>query len=55
MYFWSVCFRSELGFLNCDYICMCVMNKQFELLEFLFDSVYVEIYLIFTGGYVWCL
>ena len=30
MYF--VCFRGELGFLNCDDICMCVVNKQFELL-----------------------
>ena len=28
-------FRGELGFLNCDDICMCVVNKQFELLEFL--------------------
>ena len=27
-------FRDELGFLNCDNICMCVMNKQFEFLEF---------------------
>ena len=35
MYFVSFCFRSELGFLNCDDICMCVVNKQFELLEFL--------------------
>ena len=25
-----------LGFLNCDDICMCVVNKQFELLEFVF-------------------
>ena len=24
----------ELGFLNSDDICMCVVNKQFELLEF---------------------
>ena len=24
-------FRSELGFLNCDDICICVVNKQFEL------------------------
>ena len=39
IYFWCVCFRGELGFLNCDDICMCVMNKQFELLEFVFDSV----------------
>ena len=28
MYFGCVCFRGELGFLNCDDICMCVMNKQ---------------------------
>ena len=47
-----VCFRGELGFLNCDDICMCVVNKQFEFLEFVFESVYVdlqydEIYLTF--------
>ena len=42
MYFGCVCFRGELGFLNCDDICMCVVNKQFELLEFVFDSVYVD-------------
>ena len=42
MYFERVCFRDELGFLNCDDICMCVVNKQFELLEFVFDSVYVD-------------
>ena len=36
-------FKSELGFPNCDYICMCVVNKQFELLEFVFESVYVEL------------
>ena len=52
MYFGCVCFKSELGFLNWDDICMCVVNKQLELLEFVFDSVYVdlqydEIYLIF--------
>ena len=35
MYFRRVFFRGELGFLNCDDICMCVVNKQFELLEFL--------------------
>ena len=28
------CFRGELGFLNCDDICMCVVNMQFGLLEF---------------------
>ena len=36
---------------------MCVVNKQFELLEFVFDSVYVdlqydEISLNFTAWYV---
>ena len=43
MYFGCVCFRGELGFLHCGDICMCVMNKQFELLEFVFDSVYVDL------------
>ena len=43
--------------MNCDDICMCVVNKQFELLEFVFDSVYVdlqydEISLTFTAGSV---
>ena len=57
MYFGCICFRGELGFLNCDDICMRVDNKQFELLEFCFDSVYVdlqydEISLTFTSGYV---
>ena len=57
MYFGCVCFRGELGFLNCDDICMCVVNKQFELLEFVFDSIYGdlqydEIYLNFTAGSV---
>ena len=36
MFFWSIFFRGELGFLNCDDICMCVVNNQFELLEFVF-------------------
>ena len=43
MYFGCVCFRGELGFLNCDDICKCVVNKQFERLEFVFDSVYVDL------------
>ena len=60
MYFGCFGFRGELGFLNCDDICMCVGNKQFELLEFVFESVYVglqydEISLTFTAGFVWCL
>ena len=29
--------------LNRDDICMCVVNKQFELLELDFDSVYVDL------------
>ena len=33
----------ELGFLNCDDVCMCVVNKQFELLEFVSESVYVDL------------
>ena len=54
-YFWCFGFRGELGFLNCDDVCMCVVNKQFELLEFVSESVYVdlqydEISLIFTAG-----
>ena len=41
MYLGCFCFRGELAFLNCDDICMSVVNKQFELLlEFVFDSVY---------------
>ena len=32
MYFGCVCFRGKLGFLNCDDICMCVVNMQFELI-----------------------
>ena len=57
MYIGCFCFRGELGFLNCDDIYMCVVNKQFELLEFVFDSVHVdlqynEISLIFTVGSV---
>ena len=55
MYFGCVCFRGELGFMNCDDICMCVVNKQFELLKFVFESAYVdsqynEIYLTLTAG-----
>ena len=42
MYFWCVCFRGEFGFLNCNDISMCVVNKQFELLEYVFDFVYVD-------------
>ena len=43
MYFGYFDFRVERGFLNCDDVCMCVVNKQFELLEFVFESVYVDL------------
>ena len=43
MYFVSFYFRGELNFQKCDDICMCVVNKQFELLEFVFNSVYVDL------------
>ena len=56
MYFGCFGFRDELDFLNCDDGCMCVVNKHFELPEFVFDSVYVdlqydEISLTFTAGH----
>ena len=57
MYFGCFGFRGELGFLNCDDVSMGVVNKQFELLEFVSESVYVdlqydEISLTFTAGSV---
>ena len=57
MYFGCFDVRGELSFLNCDDICTCVVYKQFELLGFVFDSVYVdlqydEISLTFTTGSV---
>ena len=47
----------ELGYLNCDDICMCVVNKQFERLKFVLGSIYVDlqyddISLTFTSGSV---
>ena len=46
-----------LGFLDSYDICMCVVNKHFELIEFVFNSVYVVlkynyIYLSFTAVFV---
>ena len=43
-----------LGFLDCNDICMFVVNKYFELLWFVFNSIYVdlkyyEIYLTCTA------
>ena len=42
MYFGCFCFQGELGFLNCDDICICMVNKQFDLLKFVLDSIYVD-------------
>ena len=39
-------FRDVLRFLNCDDVCICVVNKQFEFLEFVFESVYVDLSLM---------
>ena len=57
MYFGCFGLWDELSFLNCDNVCMCLVNKQFELLGFVFDSVYVDMQydessLTFTAGYV---
>ena len=57
MYFGCVCFRGVFDFLNCVDICMCVVNKQCALLEFVFPSVYVdlqydELSITFTAGSV---
>ena len=57
MYFWSFYFSGGLCFLDFNGICMSVVNKHFELLEFDFNSIYVdmrynEIYITFTAGYV---
>ena len=39
---------------NCDDVCMCVVNKQYELLEFVFESVYVDLqYDDFSHFYCW--
>ena len=48
-------FRSELGFLNCVDICMCFVNKQFELLEFVFESVYVDFAVWWDISHFYCL
>ena len=56
MYFVMFCFRGDICFLNCDDICICVVNKHFGLLKFVFDSIHVdlqydEISLTFTAGF----
>ena len=57
MYFGCFDFRGELGFLDCDDVYMCDVNKQCEHLEFVSESVYVDlqydkIYLTFPAGSV---
>ena len=57
MYFGCFYFRGELDFLKRDDVCMYVVNKQFELLEFFSESVYAdlqydEISLTFTAVYM---
>ena len=60
MYFGCFCLRVSLvSWIVMTSFCMCVVNKHFELLEFVFNSVYVdlkynEIYLTFTARFVWC-
>ena len=51
----DVCYCDMFSVVN--FVCMCVVNKQFELLEFVSESVYVdlqydEISLTFTAGSV---
>ena len=36
-------FALGMGLVSCDDIFMCIMNKQFELLKFVFDSVYIDL------------
>ena len=57
MYFGCLGFRGEPGFLNCDDVCMCVVNKQPEFLEFVSETVnadlqYDETSLTSTAGSV---
>ena len=47
----------ELGFLNCDDVCMCVIDESFELLKFVVYAVYVnlqndEISLVITARFM---
>ena len=40
--------------LNSDDICMCPVNNQIEFLEFVFNSVYVDLKYNEIRGLVWC-
>ena len=53
----EVMYFGFMGELGCDDVCMCVVNKQFELLECVSESIdvdlqYDEISLTFTAGSV---
>ena len=43
MYFGCFGFRGEHGFLNCDDVCTCVVNKHPEPHEFAFDSAHADL------------
>ena len=51
MYIESFCFRAQLGFRNCDDICMCVVNKKLSSPVYV-DLQYDEIHVTFTAGSV---
>ena len=57
MYLGCFDFRGEPCFTNCDDVFMCVVNKQPELLDFVSESVHVDVQydetsLTITAGYV---
>ena len=54
MDFGSFCYRGKLGLLNGDDICMCVVNKQLKLLEFVSDSVYMLCCIILQCYHLYC-
>ena len=43
IYFGCFGFRGEFGFMNCDDVYVCVVNKQFEFLEVFLNSIYVDL------------
>ena len=53
MYFGCFDLRSELGFLNCDDVCMCVVSKQFELLLFFIPFMLTCSMMRFLSLYCW--
>ena len=49
MYFGCVCFRGELGFMNCDDICICVVNNKLFIPFMLTCSVMRFLSLLLLG------